>query len=137
MVSHSGEFYDFPPVQMEPVPSEPVPVLIGGVSKPALRRAARWDGWLGINFEIDELEVMVGQLNAARQEAGTADRADYRILMALNEAPTLADVERLIQLGVTDLNVVPWLFSHGLATSSIEFKRDTMAAVADSVISLL
>ncbi|MCY3637200.1 MAG: TIGR03619 family F420-dependent LLM class oxidoreductase [bacterium] len=137
MVSHSGEFYDFPPVQMEPVPTGPVPVLIGGVSKPALRRAARWDGWLGINFEIDELEQMVGQLNAARQEAGTADRDDYRIMMALNQAPTLGDVERLTELGVTDLNVVPWLFSHGLATSSIDFKRDTMAAIADSVISRL
>ena len=137
MVSHSGEFYDFPPVQMEPVPTEPVPVLIGGVSKPALRRAARWDGWLGINFEIDELEEKVGQLSAARQEAGTADRDDFRIMIALGHTPTLGEIERLIELGVTDYNVVPWLFSHGLATSSIEFKRDTMAAFADSVISCL
>ena len=137
MVSHSGEFYDFPPVQMEPVPTEPVPVLIGGGSKPALRRAARWDGWLGINFEIDELEEKVGQLSAARQEAGTADRDDFRIMVALGHTPTLGEIERLIELGVTDYNVVPWLFSHGLPTSSIDFKRDTMAAFADSVISRL
>ncbi len=134
MVSHSGEFYDFPPVQMEPVPTEPVPVLIGGVSKPALRRAARWDGWVGINYDISELGGKIDELHAARRDAGTADRDDFRIMVALNQPPTLGDIEQLIELGVTDFNVVPWLFSHGLATSSIEFKRDTMGAFSDSII---
>ena len=80
---------------------------------------------------------MISHLNAARQEAGTADRDDFRIMMALSQTPTLGEIEQLIELGVTDYNVVPWLFSHGLPTSSVEFKRDTMAAFADSVISRL
>ena len=38
MFEYHGKFYDFEPVQMSPVPTEPVPVYIGGHSKPALRR---------------------------------------------------------------------------------------------------
>src|SRR5580698_2239655 len=42
-----GEVFDVPPVKMAPVPSEPVPILIGGHGDAALRRAARAaDGWL-------------------------------------------------------------------------------------------
>ncbi|MEU5996157.1 TIGR03619 family F420-dependent LLM class oxidoreductase [Spirillospora sp. NPDC047418] len=43
-----GEFYDFPPVVMEPPPAQsPLPVLLGGASEGALRRAGRLaDGWV-------------------------------------------------------------------------------------------
>jgi len=42
-----GEFYDIERIKMAPVPSEPIPILIGGHSDPALRRAARTgDGWM-------------------------------------------------------------------------------------------
>jgi probable F420-dependent oxidoreductase len=43
-----GEFFDFPPVVMEPPPVQsPLPVLLGGAAEPALRRAGRLaDGWV-------------------------------------------------------------------------------------------
>ena len=42
-----GEFYDFPAIKLEPVPSRPIPVLIGGHADANLRRAARLgDGWM-------------------------------------------------------------------------------------------
>jgi probable F420-dependent oxidoreductase len=42
-----GTVFDLPPVKIAPVPAEPIPVLIGGHSDAALRRAARvGDGWL-------------------------------------------------------------------------------------------
>ena len=38
---YHGEIFDFPPVKIAPVPSEPIPILIGGHADAALRRAAR------------------------------------------------------------------------------------------------
>ena len=42
-----GEFYDIPEIKLCPVPSKPVPILIGGHSNLALKRAAKiGDGWI-------------------------------------------------------------------------------------------
>ena len=43
---HHGRCFDLPPVQIAPVPDEPIPVLIGGHSDAALRRAAAARGRL-------------------------------------------------------------------------------------------
>jgi probable F420-dependent oxidoreductase len=43
MVEFHGEYYDFAPVQMVPVPDAPVPILIAGHSDAAFRRGARYD----------------------------------------------------------------------------------------------
>ena len=49
-VGYEGETYSFRPVHSVPgsVQQPPPPVLIGGVSNPALRRVARNDGWLAV-----------------------------------------------------------------------------------------
>ena len=44
MVEHHREFYDFDPVQMAPAPLRRPPILVGGHSPGALRRAAPADG---------------------------------------------------------------------------------------------
>src|ERR1700746_1755003 len=42
-----GEIFDVPPIKIAPVPTRPLPVLIGGHGEAALRRAASvGDGWL-------------------------------------------------------------------------------------------
>jgi len=44
---YHGKVFDLPPVKIAPVPAEPIPVLVGGHSDAALRRAARvGDGWM-------------------------------------------------------------------------------------------
>ena len=44
---YHGKIFDLPPVKIAPAPAKPIPVLIGGHSDAALRRAARLgDGWL-------------------------------------------------------------------------------------------
>ena len=46
-VAHRGTHYTIDGVQLAPTPIQTtVPIWIGGNSPPALRRAARWDGWL-------------------------------------------------------------------------------------------
>lgn len=67
-----GEFYDIPPIKISPVPTEPVPILIGGHSKPALRRAAqRGDGWMHAGGDGAELDRLLVELDALRAEYGT------------------------------------------------------------------
>ena len=38
---HHGEVFDVPPIKIAPVPTEPIPILVGGHGEAALRRAAR------------------------------------------------------------------------------------------------
>lgn len=47
-VIHEGEHYTLRDATMRPQPVQQprIPFWIGGDSKPALRRAARWDGWI-------------------------------------------------------------------------------------------
>jgi probable F420-dependent oxidoreductase len=47
-VSHAGEHYTVNDVTLAPLPVQRprVPVWVGGNSRAALRRAARWDGWI-------------------------------------------------------------------------------------------
>ena len=48
MVMHHGQYYDVENVSLAPLPFQRprIPIWIGGEGAPALRRAARWDGWL-------------------------------------------------------------------------------------------
>ena len=55
-----GEFIKFGEVKMRPVPKVPVPILVGGHSKPALRRAAKLgDGWMSAGGTVEENTAMV------------------------------------------------------------------------------
>ena len=66
-----GEFYDFPAIKMEPVPTRPIPVLIGGHADANLRRAARLgDGWMGAGGMLDDLIPMIDRMNDLRHEYG-------------------------------------------------------------------
>jgi alkanesulfonate monooxygenase SsuD/methylene tetrahydromethanopterin reductase-like flavin-dependent oxidoreductase (luciferase family) len=75
-VTHKGEYYTMKDVTMRPQPVQQprVPFWIGGESKPALRRAAQWDGWvmgsIDKNCEVtktpDELAEQVAYLREYR-----------------------------------------------------------------------
>lgn len=45
-VQHQGEHYTVDGLTLAPLPLRRIPFWIGGMSPRALRRAARWDGWL-------------------------------------------------------------------------------------------
>ena len=47
-ISRKGKYYSADKVRLVPTPVQKprIPVWIGGESHPALRRAARWDGWI-------------------------------------------------------------------------------------------
>jgi len=48
-VTFHGRFFDLDDAVIAPAPAEPIPIVVGGRSDAAIRRAARLgDGWLGI-----------------------------------------------------------------------------------------
>jgi alkanesulfonate monooxygenase SsuD/methylene tetrahydromethanopterin reductase-like flavin-dependent oxidoreductase (luciferase family) len=114
---------------MAPVPSAPVPVMVGGHSDAALRRAARTDGWLGVDYELDELAPLIAKLSRYRRELGTADRP-FDIFAVLKSGLDDDALSRMEELGVTMTQDYAWLYK-GTPTSPFEHKRATMERFAE------
>ncbi len=108
MVEFHGKYYDFDRLTMAPVPKKRIPIYVGGTSKPALRRAARYgDGWIGIIHPMQEIKELAAELNALRREFGR-EKEPFDIIADCPDAQTVDDIRRLEELGVTDLKVTPW-----------------------------
>jgi len=100
-----GKDYDLPRIKICPVPARPVPILIGGHSEAALRRAARiGDGWMFAGGDPAELLACLERLKSLRQEYGRHD-APFEIHASSLDAYSVDGVRRLEAIGVTDLVV--------------------------------
>ena len=111
-VTFHGEFFQFDEVVFEPKPVQRPrpPILVGGESNAALRRAARLgDGWLGMSHTFETAAAQIATLAALREEYGPrpATDPDFQIIIggAVNEQ---SDVARWEDLGVTRMIVSPW-----------------------------
>ena len=108
VASFHGEFVDFAAIRSNPKPPRDrrIPVVLGGNSDAALRRAATWgDGWYGFGLEdVAEVADRLEYLGTACRDAGR-DRSDMRIAVALRR-PRLGDVAALADLGVDEMVVV-------------------------------
>ncbi len=144
MVEYHGKYYDFDRLIMAPVPKKPIPIYVGGTTKPALRRAARYgDGWLGVMHPMTEIEEAIAELNGLRREFGR-ENAPFDIMLHCPDAQTVDDIRRLEDMGVTDLQVTPWTMPNtpaeeGVAAfmrqqPSLAVKQDAIKRYADEVI---
>ena len=72
--SYEGETSSFKAVHMQPKPQQsPIPILFGGHSRPALRRAAVFgDGWLSVRLPPGELRGYVDFLEEEREQSPRA-----------------------------------------------------------------
>lgn len=75
--SYDGEFFSFPDVKLGTCASAPIPISVGGSSAPALRRAARCEGWNGAEQSLEQSISHRDQLLELRA-AEDADQ-DFRI----------------------------------------------------------
>ena len=103
-----GDFYRTPKLEMEPTPPS-IPILVGGETQAALRRAAVNDGWVG-NFgtTIDHAIETARHLREFRAEQGLS-MDGFTVLTPLIDAHTQADYRRAQVAGVTHAIVRPWL----------------------------
>ena len=108
VVEHHGEFFAFEPVMFEPKPVQsPPPVIVGGESGPALRRAARrGDGWVGMDSTVESAGAFVARLQQLREDAGRAD-LPFEVTVG-GSVRSLDDVRRWEDAGVDRLIVAPW-----------------------------
>jgi len=132
---YRGKIFDLPPVKIAPVPSAPIPVLTGGHSDAALRRAARLgDGWLHGGGDPAELPGLLARLDEHRRRAGTAGRP-FEVHVISADAYTAGGVRRLAEQGVTDVIVgFRWPYQAGPDAEPLEHKITQLHRFADSVI---
>lgn len=131
MVEHHGEIFDFDRLQMSPVPPGPIPIYLGGASPPAMRRAARYDGWLSAGNAPEDVPGIVEKLRGYRKDAGAT--GDYEIIMALSTAPSRDAFQLAEDQGVTALVNYPLFFSLGPGTS-VDQKRAALEQFAETFI---
>jgi len=111
-VEFHGTYYDVPECQVEPHPTEPVPIIGGGHSPAALRRtAALCDGWVAAGaYSEEEAWEHLAELRVALDQAGRGDEEGFTIYLSLKERPTVDLFHRFADAGVTDFICAPWMF---------------------------
>jgi probable F420-dependent oxidoreductase len=138
-VEYHGTHYDVPAMQMNPAPTQPVPIYGGGHSEPALRRTARLcDGWCGAGpYTPEDARNYLDELNRHRKEAGR-EGGDFPIYLALMAMPEVGLFHEFEDLGVTDMLCAPWMLaarsSDDHYESPLEDKLRAIEQFADDVI---
>ncbi|MFT4517769.1 MAG: putative F420-dependent oxidoreductase [Halioglobus sp.] len=124
-----GDFYDFEPVKMSPGTNKPVPILVGGYSPAAMKRAAGQDGWLAVSHEEEEIYPLLDQLAAVREARGDAER-DFDIWSGVKN-PGPETHARLAQAGVTMVNGTNFFDQDGKTVlSTIDCKKRRLETFA-------
>jgi len=112
--TYDGEFVSFTDAVAlpKPVQSPRPPVLIGGQTPAALRRAARLgDGWTSWNLPPEQIPATLDRLTAECEAAGR-DPAELRKIQTIFYT-TASDFEGFLELcqkhGIDEVAVVPWV----------------------------
>ena len=104
VASFEGQHFQLPPCRMDPKPvqSPHIPILVGGHSKRAMRRAAEFgSGWYGFGLQPRQTAPILASLDAALAAAGRS-REDFEIIVTPNTAD--ADtIREFADLGVQRL----------------------------------
>ena len=133
LVEHHGKHFDFPPLSMCPVPEKRVPVWVGGISGPALRRAARvGDGWLGSGQTADQAVELLNELNGYRKEYGR-ENEPFESIVPLVTPPTPDDLKKIEDAGADATVSYPFTYTVG-PTSTLDTKRAYLEGFAEGVI---
>jgi len=118
-VEFHGKAFSFGPVRFEPKPVQKPhpPILIGGESDAALKRAAELgDGWYGVKHTPESVGAVIAKLDAMRAAAGRADQP-FEITISPNATDLDRDaLARFADAGVHRVVSLPW----GRAREAIE-----------------
>ena len=112
-VEFHGEFVDFPKVTCSPRPVQPrIPILVGGDSDVAIRRAARLaDGYFPGEGDVDRLAGLIERVRRAAEEADRDPSSiEINAMFSTQMADPAAGVEKLIELGVGRIMVPAFFF---------------------------
>ncbi len=128
MVSHEGSYYRFGPLEMNPAPSAPIPIWVGGISEAALSRAARiGDGWLSDWQSSEEILSSVASVRRQRLALGRSEHFD--VMATPSDAFDVAGYQWLEAGGVTHILFQPYAHDAPLAE-----KQDVLRSFGQQVI---
>ena len=131
-----GEHFELQRIKMAPAPTERIPLLIGGHADVALRRAARvGDGWMHAGGDAEELDRLIGRVQALRKEYGR-DSDAFEIHVISMDGFTIDGVKRLEDKGVTDV-IVGFRDAYSVDTMEVGQKVAALEGYADRVIAKL
>ena len=133
--SYDGEFFQLPAMKQTPAPTQPIPLLVGGHSEAALRRAVlKGDGWMHAGGDGDELDRLLARIAEIRKAEGVEDRP-FEIHAISYDAYSPDGVRRLEDKGITDCIVgfrVPYI--KGPDTEPLAKKVEHLERFAEDVI---
>jgi len=125
-IEHHGEFYDFDRVFFEPKPVHKPhpPIMAGGESAAALRRAVRLcDGWVSMPHTVESARPQIETIERMLAEAGR-DRSEFEITVSAFDVHTPDDLEQWRRLGVDRLVVRPYTRTSGAVEALERFATD-------------
>lgn len=109
-----GEFVDFEPATCSPRPvNGSIPILVGGDTDQAIRRAVRIaDGYFPGEGDHERLKQLIGRLRKASEEAGRdPDSIEINAMFGAQLADPIAGVEQMAQAGVGRIMVPAFFFA--------------------------
>ena len=131
--AYQGKHYQVPSIQIRPVPTQPIPILIGGHADAALRRAARLgDGWMHAGGDAAKLDAYLARLAELRREHGT-EHKPFEIHVIALEAYSVDGIKRLEDKGITDV-IVGFRNAYETDTMPLQQKIDALRGYADRII---
>jgi hypothetical protein len=131
----NGEFYKVPSMKLCPVPSKPLPLLIGGHADAALKRAAQYgDGWLHAGGNAEELVLLIKKLKNYLKEFGR-DEKQFQIHAISIDGFSVDGIKRMRDLGITDV-VIGFHDTYALSqdNESLQTKLSNIERYANAVI---
>ncbi len=126
--TYEGEFYKFKDVHVLPQPVQEggVPIVIGGHTAPAARRAGRLgDGFFPAQGGVDELPALLEVMKKAAADAG---RDADKIEVTAGASFEIPVIKQLEDMGVSRLMIPPLAFDvDGFRTALDRFQNDVIA----------
>jgi probable F420-dependent oxidoreductase len=101
-VEHHGPFFSFGPLHLEPQPP-PVPIIVGGRSEAARRRAVR----LGDGYVLPAPSShYVASVRGLLAERGRTEE-EFQIIVP-SVMPSASELERILDLHASIVSITPW-----------------------------
>jgi len=133
-IQHQGEFYQYEPFKISPVPEETIPIYVGGFSEPAMKRAAKHHGWISDLHSLDELRDLIAKMNDYRQQAGNLNEPFEILSFGCKDAWDVDGFKAMRDMGVTTMCHMPWFFYGGNPQSPIEDKLEAIKRFGEDFI---
>jgi len=138
VVEHHGKYYDFQGLSVAPGVEKDIPIVVGGISRPAMRRVARLgDAWAPFGLTVEQLGVAIAEIRELMVEGGREKDA-LGVYAACPDATDVDGYRRMEDVGASHVVTKPWAFYSPVdkvGIGSLADMKDGLKRFGDEVIS--